>query len=158
MRGILRCFVFRLSKLTSWSLNKLLYQSGTFFWGANIFFVDICWTNFFFRKAHFASPPPSHVSYGQHYGEIIPHCLFSYSAVLHIHIYRMSNCDEFIDYIYHVIFIDSFHNFTSLTLPLAGILALSVFNYLRETPKNLPVYTLDVLEGSNLLQKTSKQI
>ena len=55
-----------------------------------------------------------------------------------IHIYRMSNCDEFADYIYHVIFIDSFHNF--IYCSLAAILALSVFDYLRATPKNLPVY------------------
>ena len=30
--------------------------------------------------------------------KIISHCLFSYLADLHIHIYRMSNCDEFVDY------------------------------------------------------------
>ena len=41
-------------------------------------------------------------------------------------------------YIYHVIFIDSFHNSTYWSL--AAILALSVFDYLREIPKNLPVY------------------
>ena len=75
------------------------------------------------------------------YVKIIPHCLFSYLAVLHIHIYRMSKCDEFIDYIciYHVIFIDSFHNYSTYC-SLAVILALSVFDYLRETLKNLPVY------------------
>ena len=92
------------------------------------------------------------------YVKIIPHCLFSYLAVLHIHIYRMSNCDKFIDYIYiyHVIFIDSFHNSTYCSL--AVILALSVFDYLRETLKNLPVYLWPSLGVRINYKKTAKQI
>ena len=72
------------------------------------------------------------------YVKIIPHCLFSYLAVLHILLYRMSNCDEFVDYIdiYHVIFIESFHNYNHCSL----VGTLSIFDYLRETPKNLLVY------------------